>query len=95
MQGLHIASFDLCLGGSGVHLDHFATAFKQRALLNHQRGCLNVAIQFCGTAQLQTLGSDDVAINSAMDDGNRDFDVRIDLTVGAHDERSAARRDSS
>ena len=74
-------------------LNHLTAPFKDRALFNHQRRRLNVAIQFRGAAQLDALAGDDVAVHNSMNRGHGNFDVRIDLAACAHNQRAGARTD--
>lgn len=76
-------------------LRHPATAFKDRAVLDDQRGRLDVARDFGDTPHLDALGGDDVAVDRPENLRDRDFDVGIDLPVGADDERTVLRTDAT
>src|SRR5436309_2717522 len=65
-------------------LNHLATAFEDAALFDHERRSLNVAIQFSGATQLNALAGDDVTVHYAVNRGDRDFDVRVNLAARAH-----------
>ena len=76
------------LFGRSFLLNHLAAAFKHRALLDHQRRSLNVAVQLSGAAKFNALGGNDVAIDSALDRSDGHFDVRVNYAAGADYQRA-------
>src|ERR1043165_6649418 len=61
--------------GGRFLLNHLATAFEHTALFNYQRRSLNVAVQFSGAAEFDTLARDDVTVDGAEYLGDGDLDV--------------------
>src|SRR5260370_2757730 len=87
--------FLLCFVYSCRHLHHLTTTLEDRALLNDQGRCLYVAIHFCGSAKFKALSGNNIAVDGAMYDGDRYFDIGINFSIGTDDERATARADAS
>src|SRR5205814_9172337 len=83
----------LNLRGLFGSLQHLTATFEDRALFNHQRRRLNVAIQFGRATEFNSIRSNDVSVDDAMDCRYGNFDIRINLSAGADDQGTAGRTD--
>src|SRR6266403_4096125 len=86
--------FLLCLVYSCRHLHHLTTAFENRTLLNDQRRSLYVAIHFRSPAEFQALSGNNIAVDGSVYDGHSYFDIGINFSIGAANERATARADA-
>src|SRR6266404_9361986 len=88
------ALFLLCLVYGRRHLRHLTTAFENRTLLNYQRRSLDVAIHFCSPAEFKALSGNNIAVDGAVNNGYGNFDIGINFSICADNERATAGADA-
>src|SRR5688572_7690060 len=101
IRTLETASMAVLLAGFGGRVDrddvrrlklvHPRTTLEDDALLDHERGCGDVAVHLCRAAQLDGGGGLDVADDLALDDDRAAADLRLDLGAVADHEQVVCR----